>query len=297
MNLQEIASFINQNTRFKLVPDQIVLIIDSVQKLAFDNDMVPFKYWDATQQIYIEIEFASAGYTDAVVTDIGLPVVGAVSGTTGTLISYDNTTRKWVVDAGDDDDYTAGEAITITGGTGAGDLLAVDHQANYKGPYAFPTAVPVRKMIGMTTYQDTRIFGVEVVYAHEVYDYGLWLNQFNERTFYKSARIDPFAKTLTLIDEPGRVDTYRWVYFRNPETITDLDNDDDKLLIPDAFHMNLIQACISQANVSTEDGESTRATIIKHFGDWWEQVRRAYTPMLKAANQTNEGCLNTDSFM
>ena len=293
MTLQQIMSFINQNVRFKLRTEQIIVIIDSVQKLAFDNDMVPFKYWDATQQIYLQIEFASAGYTNAVAGDIGLAVVGGTSGTSGTLISYDNTTRVWVVDAGDDDDYTAGEAITITAGTGAGDLLAADHQSQYRGPYAFPTDVPVRKMIGMTTYTDPQRFGTEPF----INDYGFGKYRYNERQFYQPATIDIFGKTLTLVNEPGRVDTYRWVYFRNSETITDITADDDLLLIPDAFHPNFLQACIKQANISTEDGEFTRADIIKYFGDWWEQVRRAYTPMGITTNQTNDGCDNTDSYM
>lgn len=299
MTLQEIATFINQNGRFKMVEDQIVIIIDQVQKLAFDEDMIGFKYWEATQQIYVEIEFLSAGYTSAVSGDVGKAVVGGTSATSGTLISYNNTTRKWVINAGNTDDYTVSEAITITTGTGAGSLIAGTHQVNFKGPYAYPTAVPVRLMIGMTTMTDPRIFGTEAVYLSDLNDYGIALNEYNERAFYKKSRTDIFAKTETLINEPNRdTDTYRWVYFRKPETITNLlTSSDSKLLIPEEFHHNFIQACIEFMNVSTEDGKATREHIEAHFTDWWKQVRKAYTPMGSVSNQTNQGDANTQSYI
>jgi hypothetical protein len=74
---------------------------------------------------YIQLTFAAGGYTAAVAGDIGAIVTGGVTGDTGRLISYNNTTRKWIIDptdAGDtfDDDD---EAITCTG-TGAGTLSA-----------------------------------------------------------------------------------------------------------------------------------------------------------------------------
>jgi len=300
MTLQEIASFINQNGRFKLISDQLVLLIDSVQKLAFDYDMQGFKFWDNTQQIYVEIEFASAGYTNAITGDVGKAVVGGTSATSGTLISFNNTTRKWVVDIGSTLNYTAGEAITITTGTGAGTLLAIDAQVNFKGPYSWGSLSPVaRKMIGMTTFTDPRIFGTEAVFEDDLNDFGLVFDDFDERRFFRNARLDIFAKTLTFINEPNRTDdVHRWVYFRKPDTITDLlAASDSKMIIPEEYHMNLIQACIEQQNVSTEDGAATRNHIESHFHDWWQQVRKAFTPMGRTSNQVNEGVGNTRSYM
>lgn len=43
------------------------------------------------------LSMGSAGYIDCVSSDIGKPVAGATSGDTGTLVSYDNTTREWFV--------------------------------------------------------------------------------------------------------------------------------------------------------------------------------------------------------
>lgn len=87
---------------------------------------------DAT---YLVLSLAAAGYTSCVAGDIGKVVTGGVTGDTGALIAYNNTTRKWLVDqadAGDvfDDDD---EAITIAGaGTGAGTLDAIGVAPTHK---------------------------------------------------------------------------------------------------------------------------------------------------------------------
>lgn len=71
---------------------------------------------------YYKLSFESAGYTAAVPSDIGKPVVGGTTSDSGTLAHYDNSAREWWVtpDAADDTFDTA-ETITITGGTGTGD--------------------------------------------------------------------------------------------------------------------------------------------------------------------------------
>lgn len=67
------------------------------------------------------LNFAAGGYVSCVVGDIGKTVVGATSGHTGTLVSYDNTNRKWSVNS--TKAFQDGESISITSGTGAGTLL------------------------------------------------------------------------------------------------------------------------------------------------------------------------------
>jgi len=79
-----------------------------------------------------KLVFAAGGYVNAVPSDIGLPVVGATTGDSGTLVDYDNATRIWHVlrdDPTDDFFDNASEAISITGGTGAGTLSALPDQA------------------------------------------------------------------------------------------------------------------------------------------------------------------------
>lgn len=73
------------------------------------------------------LTLASSGYTSAVAGDIGKTVTGGTTGDTGELLAYDNTSRKWWVrmdDSGDlfDDNN---ESITISSGTGAGNMSAI----------------------------------------------------------------------------------------------------------------------------------------------------------------------------
>jgi len=69
----------------------------------------------------VELTCTAGGYTNCVVGDIGKPVVATGSGDTGTLVSYDNVTYKWVVDPDTPADvFLAADALAITGGTGVG---------------------------------------------------------------------------------------------------------------------------------------------------------------------------------
>lgn len=73
------------------------------------------------------LTFASGGYTSAIAGDIGKVVTGGTTGDTGTLLAYNNTSRKWwvrMVDSGDLFD-NASEGVTIASGTGAGTMNAV----------------------------------------------------------------------------------------------------------------------------------------------------------------------------
>jgi hypothetical protein len=86
---------------------------------------------DAT---YLVLTLAASGYTDCVAGDIGKTVTGTVTGDSGELIAYNNTTREWLIDQDapedtfDDDD----EGLTIGTGTGAGDLSAIGAAAPYR---------------------------------------------------------------------------------------------------------------------------------------------------------------------
>lgn len=82
---------------------------------------------------YILLSLAAAGYTSCVAGDIGKTVTGGTTGDTGTLIAYNNTTRKWLVDPADAGDLfdDAAETYAIGTGTGAGTSDAVAVAAPY----------------------------------------------------------------------------------------------------------------------------------------------------------------------
>jgi hypothetical protein len=67
------------------------------------------------------ISMQSAGYTPCVSGDIGKEVVAGTTLDSGTLLAFNNTTLKWWVRMDDSADlFDQAEALTITGGTGAG---------------------------------------------------------------------------------------------------------------------------------------------------------------------------------
>lgn len=71
------------------------------------------------------LTFQAGGYVNAVGGDIGKPVVGTTTTDTGTLMAYDNTARTWDVQMDDSGDlFDQIEAVSITGGTGAGTTTA-----------------------------------------------------------------------------------------------------------------------------------------------------------------------------
>ncbi len=73
---------------------------------------------------YLTLTFVAAGYTSAVAGDIGKTVTGTTTGDTGTLLSYNNGARQWIIkpDAASDEFDNGTEAVTIASGTGVGTL-------------------------------------------------------------------------------------------------------------------------------------------------------------------------------
>jgi len=299
MTLQEMASLINKALRYKAHQDEIILALDAVQKLTFSENMRAFKEYTTNMTIYQEIEFLAAGYTNAVAGDVGKAVVGGTSSTSGTLISYDNTTRKWVVNLAATDDYTVSEAITITSGTGAGTLVAADHQVGYKGPYSYPTSPAVRKMHGVTIWTDAHIFGTEITYSNELNDYGLPISKIHRRRFFQPGRHDDVNETFTFSSKPNRTDTYRWFYWYKPDTITTINagaGGDDEVLIPSRHHAAYVQACVAWIRAYIKGEPFTKKHAIAFFEDWMDDLLAEYTPMGKQSNRTSKGSYMGDFF-
>jgi hypothetical protein len=92
------------------------------------------------------LSFLSAGYTEAVITDIGKGVTQAGTTDTGVLLHYNNATRKWWVrmDAADDlfDGTTpTTHTVSVDSGTGEGDLsvASVTGEDLYSNVYTLGT--------------------------------------------------------------------------------------------------------------------------------------------------------------
>lgn len=82
---------------------------------------VGFSKVERVYEIRRTLTFQAGGYVNCIEADVGKQVLGATTGDTGTLISYNNTAKTWVVEMDDSGDlFDAGEAISIPLGTGAG---------------------------------------------------------------------------------------------------------------------------------------------------------------------------------
>lgn len=286
MVLSEISSWISQAVRFKLHPEQVRLLMDMAQKMAFDHNSQAFLVWDETLTPKYYLEFKSTGYTSAVAGDVGKTVVGGTSGATGVLVSYDNTLRKWLLTTSST--FTDGEAITITTGTGAGTLLATASQTGYLGPYDAPTDPPVRKIWGVTNETDARIFGVDDGTDFPMEDFDFAPRLFNPVNFFKPGREDNIAKTFTFAQAPSLPSsnvTYRWVYWRDAPDIDDFDSE-AVLLIPARYHLNYVNACVKLAQINLSGEDVDPGAIRAFFQPWWDTLARPYTPMGTATNQT-----------
>lgn len=286
MLLADISAMVNRAVRFKLHPANIIVLMDAAQRYAFDYDAQQFLYWGATLTPKYNLEFLSAGYTSAIAGDIGKTVVGGTSGATGTLVSYDNTTRIWVISTSED--WTDGEAVTITTGTGAGDLIATDAQTGYVGSYAYPTTVPVRKLWGLTAETDVRIFGSDTTTEFPMNDFDFAPRTFDPKQLLKPGRKNDVDATFTFIDSPALPSAeavYRWVYWRNPPAITDTSTA-STLVVPAAYHMNMVNVTIKLAQLFI-NGEDVDPKVIRALWQpWWDTLSNQYTPMGKKRNGT-----------
>jgi hypothetical protein len=259
--------------------------MDAAQRMAFDYDAKQFLVWDEELTPQYNIEFLSSGYTSAISGDIGATVTGTVSGSTGTLVSFNNTTRIWVIST--TDTFTDGEPITTTG-TGHGTLIASAAQTGYVGPYDYPTDPAVRKLWGVTAETDVRIFGSDDTTVSDINDFDFLPILFDPKQLFKPGRVNGIAGTFTFIDSPALPSsdpTYRWVYWRNPPTI-DGTSDETELIIPATYHLNFVNACVKLAEITLSGADVDPNQIYAFFKPWWNTLQVPYTPMGKASNGT-----------
>ena len=276
MTLQEMSSFIQNALRYKMSTAQVILLIDAVQKIAFDEDQNIFKIWSSFTPQFT-LTFSSGGYTSAVAGDVGKTVTDGTA--TGVLISYDNTARTWNITSSNDTAFTDSAAVTITAGTGAGTLASSSSFVGYKGPYDAPTSPPCRKIWGVTRETDARIYGNDGTITT---DYDFSSDFYDPSRLFEQARVDNINSQITLIQAPTLNSVYRWVYWRQAPTITGIDSGDDaSMLIPSTYHFQFINACLLQSNIIIR-GEMVNPNDVRAIlGRWWESLLAPYTPMGK----------------
>lgn len=279
--------------------------MDAAQRMAFDYNATNFLVWTEELDPQFVLTFATAGYTSAIAGDIGKAVVGATSGATGVLVSYDNTAKTWNITSTNDIDFRSAEAVSITTGTGAGTLgttsTTVTPFAGFAGPYDAPEDPPCRKIWGVTAETDARIFGTDLsLDLQPMDDFDFMPRVYDPTRFFKAGREDnvngQFTFAEAAIPFPSAQTTLRWVYWQDSPTI-DGTADETQLKIPARYHMNFINACIklAQMNISGEDVDPKMIDAL--FQPWWNTLARPYTPMGVGSNQTLNPRGSADSFL
>jgi len=141
------------------------------------------------------------------------------------------------------------------------------------GPYPWPTTIPVRNMLGVTRVTDLQLLGNNQRVGTT--DYGMTLNDFNERNMYEAGRQDVFAKTFTFTVEPiTEANFYRWIYYRRAPTILGTTVDDDaSLLIDEEFHQTLMVDGIGAlCDKATWGGKTPEEVLNPYLMPYWESL-------------------------
>jgi len=122
----------------------------------------------------VSVVSAALNYEGAGTTDIGKTVVATGSGHTGTLVSYDNGARTWVIDPTTPADvFHVGDTLAITGTTTVPTPFGTVTGATPAGA-AWAMTVPV-------TGNRIKINGTDSIYENKYYDY-------TGTVWYKAAR-------------------------------------------------------------------------------------------------------------
>jgi hypothetical protein len=273
--------------RYQLSREGVVQLINMIQKMALAKDVDGHLVFEDFP-IYQTLSMASFS-ADPVDADIGLPVTDGTA--TGTLRGFDVDALEVYVET--DDDWTAGGAFSVTGGTGAGTLASSGHQENYLGPYDFPETA--RKVLGVTPYTDADLFrdpqwsqGSRLDSANDP-DYFEGPSVADGRRLHLAARQNKLNRTLTLIYEPDRSGSYRWRYYRSaPDILTE--DDSDNLLIPEEYHHSLIVQGVQALAHNALYGELAPEKVLEPFlKPYWQAMEDAYDPNGAASSQTSDG--------
>jgi hypothetical protein len=316
--LQSLITLAHQQygIRFQLTTNQLVAFANMIQMIAYNQDMAAFEEWN--QKIYFgqDVFGNNGSYTSPVESDIGKSVSGSTTGVIGTLMNYKSNNRlhQWIVeptDGGGNFTLTAGETLSIVTGTGSMVVAEGQEYLVSNGPYRAPRTTngnpPFRKFIGVTKVTDKQIYGVPVSDSGtDPFDYGMDLNSYNARKVNVPFRWDEERKEVTLVTNdslqieqtalgavaPATLNDspYRWVYYRNPPTITDI-SQEENLIIPEEYRYEVVYQGIEVlADKATYGNPQTvRQLLAGHCERFWEDKGVQFEAFGKANDWISHG--------
>ena len=296
MTLQEIVTAVQGalGSRFQVPTTLVLQYLNTIQKVAFNRDLIAFMWWNDYLTIYQDVVLSSSGYTNFVASDVG-KVLNS-SSATGTIISYNNSLYTVQVST----TGTFSGAITTTSGTGAGTFSS---QAVSKGPYSWASLNPsfgsttpytgvggVRRMLGVTQATD-QILYTPGFYVRD-FDYNFPSREYSDRSYLEVVKKYDMQKVLFFINTPiTTANTYRWVYYIRPPVIG-LVTDDVNVLIPEEFHQTvLVEGAQRLADRSTYGDTAPEQLLAEVIAPFWSMMLQTYTPDGSNNNFTSEGSL------
>jgi len=291
-------------SRFQVNQQQLVNFCNMIQYIAYNKDLEYLMEWDQIfilgQDTFLETD---TSYVAPIEADVLKDVTGTTSGVIGKLMNFntENRVNRWIIeppDGGPDFILTAGETLTIVGGSAATGVVCQNQDFEVSsGPYRVPTAAagnpPFRKLYGITSLDDKQLFHIPPQSSFDGFDdYGQFLNDRPGRRSFFPYRKDIFnvTKQVTLITSsppeilqteetcgPGgttlNTSKLRWVYWRNPPAITSI-TDEANLIIPEEYRYEILYKGISKlGDVATYgDYESVRQMIEPICERFWVQT-------------------------
>lgn len=297
MTLAEIVADCQRayGARYQCSSAKILQFINTIQQVAFNRDLLAFLWWEDFLTVYQEVTF-SALAADFVAADVGKTVTDGT--VTGTLRSFNNAKMTAQIET----TGTFSGTLTTTAGTGAGTF---ESQAVSKGPYSWAGLVPslgsitgyttnggVRRMIGLTRLTEQQIFNTSP--PRSLTDYNFNAGSQNDRYFLENVRKYDMQRALKFIDTPVTTEeTYRWLYFIRPPTISGLTAADNvNLLIPPEYHETVVKEGVGLLADRSVYGDKTPESVLEIIlTPFWNAMQQPYLAMGDNANHTSEGTL------
>lgn len=307
--------------RFQVSQQQLVDFANTIQYIAYNQDLGYFEQWDQIflfgQEVFLETDVT---YTEPIDSDIGNDVSGSISGVIGKLMNFNTKNRlnKWIIeppDGGPNFTLADSEILTIVGGSSATGVVCPGQSLEVStGPYRMPSVAfgnpPFRKLIGVTNTNDKQIFHVPANNTFDGFDdYGYNLNTVpgraqnvpfrlnNVREHLEMTLVTSTAPEITQTKEacgPGgttlNTSNWRWIYFKNPPSITDI-SDETKLVIPEEYRYEILFKGITRlADTSTYgDMGSVREMIAPLCERFWEDMRTQYQQFGRGSDWVSHG--------
>lgn len=273
----EIASFINIAANNQLSPEQVTLIMDNVQKTAFQKNTAAFLQYRNILKVYTPITLVASPYTSPSSDDIGRTVSDASTGA-GILRAYDSSIFTWYIEV--TAPFTNGLVIGVDGGTGGGTISKVETELGYIGPYSAPTDKPCRKVWGITQRKPERFWLDWISFCGLYWVNGLpnngdYLSFWGAVSPFETGLNDDLTNEFTFSFRPSLKAVYYWVYWQNPPSITGLD-DASQIIIPEAYHLQFIQTCNMARGMILEGGDFSDDVVEKYLGGWLDTLRAPF---------------------